>query len=398
MKNLILKAFGIVLVGVLLLQSNVVIAASDLDDVNEQIEEKKDEIEGIQTEKSQAMSEVEDLTLQISEYQSQINDLDLKIEELNTQISEAEAKIAQAEEDYAEQEKLLETRLVVAYEQGETSYLDVLLSSENIVDFISNYFYISELASNDAELLDDIQKQKEEIQKAKEDLENSKRELDTSKASKQSVATQLQASKNEKDAKVSQLSADEKQAQAELEQFEADKRAIQAELARIAAEEEEARKKQEEESSSGGGSNTIITGNPSESGYIFPVAGLSRANINNKNYPSYKGHTGVDVNINVTGKSVVAVKDGTVVTSTALRNPNGSYRSYGEYVVINHHDGTMTLYAHMLSGSRKVTKGQTVKQGQVIGTVGSTGNSTGNHLHFEVLVNGKPQNPFLYLP
>ena len=58
----------------------------------------------------------------------------------------------------------------------------------------------------------------------------------------------------------------------------------------------------------------------------------------------------------------------------------------------------MTLYAHMLSGSRKVTKGQTVKQGQVIGTVGSTGNSTGNHLHFEVLVNGKPQNPFLYLP
>lgn len=399
MKNVILKTLGIVLVGVLLLQSNVVIAASDLDDVNEQIEEKKDEIEGIQTEKSQTMSEVEDLTLQISEYQSQINDLDLKIEDLNTQISEAETKIAQAEEDYAEQEKLLETRLVVAYEQGETSYLDVLLSSENIVDFISNYFYISELASNDAELLDDIQKQKEEIQKAKEDLENNKRELDTSKASKQSVATQLQASKNEKDAKVSQLSADEKQAQAELEQFEEDKRAIQAELARIAAEEEAARKKQEEESSSsGGGSNTIITGNPSESGYIFPVAGLSRANINNKNYPSYKGHTGVDVNINVTGKSVVAVKDGTVVTSTALRNPNGSYRSYGEYVVINHHDGTMTLYAHMLSGSRKVTKGQTVKQGQVIGTVGSTGNSTGNHLHFEVLVNGKPQNPFLYLP
>ena len=165
---------------------------------------------------------------------------------------------------------------------------------------------------------------------------------------------------------------------------------IQAELARIAAEEEKNRQQN--------GGATIITGNPSSSGYIFPVAGLSKANIRNKSYPSYAGHTGVDVNINVTGKSVVAVKDGTVVTSTALKNSNGSYRSYGEYVVINHHDGTMTLYAHMLAGSRRVSAGQTVKQGQVIGTVGSTGNSSGTHLHFEVRVNGRPVNPLPYLP
>ena len=122
------------------------------------------------------------------------------------------------------------------------------------------------------------------------------------------------------------------------------------------------------------------------------------ANINNKTYPSYPGHTGVDVNINVTGKNVVAVKAGTVVISTALRNSNGTYRSYGEYVVINHHDGTMTLYAHMLSGSRKVDPGDTVVQGQILGTVGSTGNSTGTHLHFEVKVNGRSVNPLPYLP
>ena len=105
----------------------------------------------------------------------------------------------------------------------------------------------------------------------------------------------------------------------------------------------------------------------------------------------------MDVNINVVGRSVVAVKSGTVVTSRALRNSDGSYRSYGEYIVINHHDGTMTLYAHMLSGSRTVQEKQTVEQGQVIGTVGSTGNSTGPHLHFEVRKNGVCVNPLPYL-
>ena len=173
--------------------------------------------------------------------------------------------------------------------------------------------------------------------------------------------------------------------QDQLDQFEKDKQEIQQELARIAR----------EESQSGG--STIISGSPSEYGYIFPVAGLGLSNINNKNYPSYRGHTGIDVNINVVGKGVVAVKAGTVVTSKALKNSDGSYRSYGEYVVINHHDGTMTLYAHMLAGSRKVEPGQTVAQGQVIGTVGSTGNSTGPHLHFEVRKNGVCVNPLPYL-
>ena len=113
-----------------------------------------------------------------------------------------------------------------------------------------------------------------------------------------------------------------------------------------------------------GGSYSI--GSPSSSGYIFPVAGCSKSNIANKAYPSYRGHTGVDVNIGVTGKTVVAVKGGTVAISTALMGASGGYRSYGEYVVINHHDGTMTLYAHMLAGSRRVSAGQSVSQGQAI--------------------------------
>lgn len=111
---------------------------------------------------------------------------------------------------------------------------------------------------------------------------------------------------------------------------------------------------------------------------------------------------GVDININVTGKTVIAAADGTVVTSTALRDDNGNYRSYGEYIIIEHtsEDGNTyyTLYAHMLSGSRQVSVGDTVVQGQVIGIVGSTGNSTGPHLHFEIRnSDGTAINPLPYL-
>ena len=388
MKKIGLKITVILIAIILLVQmTGITSIASDLSDVNKKIEQKEEEIDGIQEEKSNAMKEVATLTAQITDYQNQIDDLDSKINDLNAKINEAQKKVDEAQAEYDRNKELAEARLVVMQESGDTTYLDMLLTSSSITDFISNYYLASELAEADTQLLDSIEKERKEVEDAKAELENSKKELDTQKASKQSVATQLQASKSQKDAKVASLSADEKQAQAELDQFEADKREIQAELAKIAA---------EEAKNNGGG--TVITGNPSASGYIFPVAGLSKANINNKNYPSYIGHTGVDVNINVTGRSVVAVKAGTVEKSLALKNPNGTYRSYGEYVVINHHDGTMTLYAHMLAGSRRVQKGQTVSQGQVIGTVGSTGNSSGTHLHFEVLVNGRPVNPLPYLP
>lgn len=131
--------------------------------------------------------------------------------------------------------------------------------------------------------------------------------------------------------------------------------------------------------------------------YTFPVKGCSKKNILNKSYPSYSGHTGVDVNSNVKGKSVVAADSGTVIVSTALKTASGSYKSYGEYIMIKHDDGTVTLYGHLKQGSRKVKKGDRVTRGQVIAKVGSTGNSTGTHLHFEVRINGRPVNPLKYL-
>ena len=336
-------------------------------DIDKQIEETNTEIAGVKSKMTKALSQINNLNAEISTYENEIDNL-------NNQIQEKQKEIEYQEEQFIIQKELLDARLVAMYENGETSYLDMLLSSEGLTDFISNYYMISQLAEFDQELLNKIEDTKNKIESEKSSLESAQNEIESKKSS-------LNSTLNSKKSLVSNLSDEELELQKKLEEMEEDRKEIQKRLAQLAKKE-----------------TATASSVPSEHGYIFPVAGCSKSNINNLSYPSYNRHTGIDVNINVNGKNVVAVKSGTVAISTALRNKDGSYRSYGEYVVINHHDGTMTLYAHMLSGSRKVTEGQEVSQGQVLGTVGSTGNSTGTHLHFEVLIKGSPVNPIPYLP
>ena len=388
MKRQLVKIIAL-LVLIIVEINTIVFAAtqSDLNSTQKKINEAKEELHGIQSEKSSTMAEVENITNEISQYQTEIDELDSKIDDLKDQIKESQNNLDKAQEDYTKQENLLKERLVATYEAGQTSYLDVILSSKSLTDFISNYYLVTQIADNDKALMKKIEDQKKEIEDSKQKLEDSKQELDTSKESKEGKQKQLSIAKKEKDEKVEQLSEDEKQTQEELEQYEADKREIQSELAALARRQR-----------ASGGNPSIYTSNPSAAGFIFPVAGLTRANIRNKSYPSYSGHTGVDVNIDVVGKTVVAAKAGTVITSMAKKNSKGEYTSYGEYIIIDHGNGLATLYGHGLPGSRLVSEGQTVSQGQAIMTVGSTGNSTGTHLHFEVRVNGNPVNPLPYLP
>ena len=392
MKKIGLKIVVMIVIAVILLQFNVVFAVTQSElnasrnETDKKIEEAKEELEHIDAEKSDTLQQVESLITQISSAQSEIDELDTKISDMNTQIEEAQSKLNEKQEEYDGKEALLEKRLVAAYEAGETSYLDVLLSSSSLTDLISNYYMISEITQSDMELMEKIQKEQEEIETAKQTLETSKQELDSVRAQKQQKATELQNAKSQKDTYVAQLNEQEKNTQAELEQFEQDKRAIQAELERIA---------RQEAANSGSSNVSNITNNPSSSGYIRPIVGYSIT----CGWMGYSGHTGVDFSgSGISGKPILAAKAGTVVTSTALKYANGNYRSYGEYIVINHHDGTMTLYAHGAPGSRLVSAGQTVSQGQQIMSVGTTGNSTGYHLHFEVRVNGRPVNPTPYLP
>ncbi len=381
-----LKSIVIVaIISIFILSGNIMItlavSQSDLDDINGKINDTEDKIDDVEKKLSSTMEQIRSLNAEIAEYENDIEDLDGQIDEVNTKIATAENDLKQAEEDYNEQENMLRSRLVAMYKSGNTTYLDVLLSSKNIVDFINRYYYVAEIAECDQSLMQQIETNRLQIEETKKLLETSKEQIEFLRKSKEDTANSLKNSQTVKQSYVDQLNDEEKALQEELDQFERDKKEIQEELERIAR-----------QNNSG-----VVAGKPSEAGYIFPVQGLNIYNINVRSYPSYPGHTGVDININVKGRNVLAVKDGTVITSTALRNSNGTYRSYGEYVVIDHHDGTMTLYAHMSPGTRTVSVGDEVVQGQILGIVGTTGNSTGLHLHFEVRINGKCVNPIPYL-
>ena len=356
---------------------------SDLDAIQDKIDDTKNKIVDVEVKLSSSMQQIQSLNAEIAEYENEIADLDEKIDSVNAQIIETEEKLKKAEEEYNYQDELLKKRLVAMYEAGETTYLDVLLSSTSVSDFISRYYIVSEIAEGDRNLLDKMEKNKASIEEAKTLLEKNKEQIEALKKNKIDTANSLKDSKATKQSYVNQLNETEKSLNDDLEQFEQDKKNIQEELARIARE--------------NNGGSEVVAGDPSSAGYIFPVEGLNIYNINRRYYPSYPGHTGVDININVKGKRVIAAKAGTVVISAAQRKANGEYRSYGEYVVIDHHDGTMTLYGHMSPNSRVVSQGDEVAQGQVLGIVGTTGNSTGLHLHFEVRINGRCVNPLPYL-
>ena len=363
--------------------------------IDKQIEETNSEIAGVKSQMSDALNQISKYNSQIDNYEDEISDLHTQISTLQTQITEKQANIEEQIKKYEEQQELLNKRLVAMYEMGNTSYLDMLLSSDGLADFISKYYIIEQLTEYDTDLLKNIEETRVQIENEKASLEYSKKEIETSKTAVETKRNSLTVLVNEKNTLVGNLSEEEKSLQSELEQFEQDKREIQRQLEIIAAQEAAARKAAAQKNSSSGSSSDEVSA-PSKSGYICPLAGKSRGNITT-GYYGYSGHTGVDFACS-SGTSVMAAKAGKVVISTALRYGNGNYRSYGEYIVISHGDGTMTLYAHMLSGSRTVSVGQEVSQGQVIGQVGSTGNSTGPHLHFEVRVNGRCVNPTQYLP
>ena len=353
-------------------------STADLQDIDKKIEETNTEIKEVKKEMSNALSQISNLNSEISMYEDEIEDLEDQISGLESQIALKETEIAEQEEKYDTQNELLQKRLIALYEMGSIGYMDILLSSGSLYELVSNYYIISEVAENDKELLAKIEETKQSIIDQKEYIESAKEELSKNKTNMESKKTSLANSKRTKESLVSTLNDEEAELEKQLQEYENDKREIQRKLAALSK-------------------NSTATVSPG--GYISPLSGKTKSSITT-GYGSYTWggtHTGVDFAI-AAGTPIYAVKSGTVVVSTALRRSDGTYRSYGEYIVIDHHDGTMTLYGHMSPGSRLVGTGASVAQGQQIGSVGQTGNATGNHLHFEVRINGRPVNPTSYLP
>ena len=410
MKKIFGKILGGFIIIIFVLQFHVMVYADEITDLQSQQasnEEKMKDVENqkdqVTQEKSETLKQVEVIESEIADYESEINDLDTKISDLNNQITDAENKINQKQEDYDKQQELLEKRLVATYEAGETSFLDVLLSSKSLTDLISNYYMVSQVAEADMHLMESIENEKKEIEEAKTTLEQSKQELDTSKAEKESKSVQLQSAKAEKNAYVAQLSSEEQTLQQQIDELAEANKSIDAEIRQKQEEIKKLLAQQKPSSGSGSsgnsssGSSSTGGGAVSNSGFIYPVPSAYSRITTYMYYSSGQYHGAVDFGSGgINGQPVYAVADGVVVTAKALNY------SYGNYIIIAHDNGLYTLYAHGQAGSIRVSEYQRVTQGQQIMNVGSTGNSTGPHLHFEVrtspgLYNNRV-NPVNYLP
>ncbi len=378
MKKIVLKVIALMIILIVLLQLNyqaLAVSQQQIDDLENQkdsnsdaADELEEQKEAVEAEKNEILKQVESLSNQISDYEYQIMELEEKLDDLNNQIANQEEELVKKEEEYIKQQELYESRLIAIYEQGETSYLDVILQSDSITEMVSNYYLISELARNDSEMLDMIQKQKEDIENIKKELETNKAEVVTAKAEIEGVATELKSAKAEKDKQVAQLSAEEQAIQANLDEYNESSKAIEAQIAKLEKELAEQNKPITPPASGG----NVVTGSgtlqkPVTTGYVSATW----------YYPSGGYHGAIDYAL-PSGNPIYAAADGIVVATGNL-----SY-GYGTYVVIRHTSiGLETWYAHGTKGSISVSVGQSVSRGQKIMLSGNTGNSTGPHLHFE---------------
>ena len=346
-----------------------------------------------------AMQEIANLDTQISANESEIQTLETQINDLQTSIDQKEVEIQKKQEEYDENEALLSERLVVMYEKGETSFLDLLFSSEGLVDFLSNYYSLSQLAECDMELLESINTEKQEIENAKAELENQKTQITSLKAEKQTKSITLQQQKEEREQKAQSLNEQDKQLQSEIDDYNERIKEVEAQAAAQlkALEEEQKRKEQEAANNNGGGSSSGSTTNGSglhfDGTFIWPCDNKVVTSTMKNRWG--RKHKGIDIGARY--ENVYATASGYAYT---LENPGG----YGHYIVIIHGNNYISLYGHL--NSFNISSGQYVTQGQVIAQSGNSGGSTGPHLHYELrrassisqFFSVDPLDPLDYLP
>ena len=406
MKKIYFKVISILIIATIILNAvSISYAASSIssqkNELNQKIQETKDNLNEVNSQKEESQNKVNNLSSQIDSYESQINSLKNEIETKTNEVNELQKKLDELEAEREKNQSLLDERLVTLYESGEVSYLDMLLSSTDLTEFISSYYMIETLTAADKELIQNLENDKKEIADTQEKVNSSLNEIETKKSELETVQQQLSDAKDEEQTKVDKLTEQSHDLESDVEEYEKKMKELdakeKAQEAALQKKYEEAKKKAEQNassgsSSSGSGSSSAAGSTVSSKGFIRPVkTGSITATMY---YSSGKYHGAVDFGVSV-GTPVYAAADGIVVTSTW-----GGSDSYGYYIKIKHYNGLYTLYAH--GSSLVVSVGQEVKQGQLIMYSGNTGNSTGPHLHFEVRVSpggySNRVNPLNYLP
>lgn len=377
-----MKRFLSILIIILLIStlgfSTFAAELSNLQEEQTQVQANQDmatsQLQAVQEELTENLQQIQELNSNITQYETEINNYNTQIVTLQDDIAKTEEEIKKAEENYNSQKGLLDDRLITMYEAGNTEYLDVVLSSKTITEFLSNYYLLSVLTESNMSFLDTIEKQKQIIEDEQKKLEEQKKQIATAKEEKEKASIILQNTKVMKDTYTSQLSDQEKLIQSEIDAYQAQLNQLEAEIQAITAD------------------SIILNPNYVGGEMLWPVPGYTKLSSTFKMrvHPItgvYKLHSGIDIPA-PTGTNFLAANDGVVVKA-------GYNTAYGNMVMVDHGGGVSTLYAH--GDTIMVTLGQTVKRGDIILQIGQTGYATGPHAHFEVRINGTPVDPLPYV-
>lgn len=334
-----------------------------------------------------------------------------KISSLNDDIKEKQDAYDKGLSEVEDQFDALANRLRILYMSGNATDLEIIFGAKDFSDLIDKMELVKSLANSDKELINEIQTKLDELSTKKKSLEADKKDLETQQASLKSDQDEFNKLISDNDEILKNLYASNSEAQNSLESAALQSDEIEAKIseyyaAQKAAAEQAAQASQSSSSSSSGssssgssssGSSSVIV--PSGSGFAWPTPGFTYLSSPWREDRETYNHGGIDIaGAGIMGTPVVAAADGTVIASNSSCTHNwgksyscGCGGGYGNYVMISHAEGKMTVYGHLTSLT--VSTGQSVSRGQVIGYVGSTGNSTGPHLHYECRLNGVRYNP-----
>lgn len=388
---------------------------NQLSDVQGQMAEqtqKKNDAEAVIGNVSEKLRVIQDnLNAATNEYKSissQLADTEKQIAEMQVKLKEEQAKLEK-------REKVFRVRIRDIYMHGQLSYLDVVLGAKDFNDFANRVDLLRRVIAADMDLITAIRQQRDEIQQVQQELESQRQKQSVLKENAAQKKAEIEQHKKEQQAILYKAETDKATAEEAYRELEASSQSIGEMLrqraaaraaAAAAAEAEAAAQQQASASSQADTGDTGDVGTSDDSGstepdysyqpvsgsgaFIWPVNGVITSPYGYRTHPIFGTtiyHSGIDIGVDY-GTPVHAADSGVVVEA-------GWISGYGYAVVIDHGNGLSTLYGH--NESLNVSSGQSVSQGQVIAYAGSTGNSTGPHVHFEVRSNGDPVDPSAYL-
>lgn len=369
-----------------------------LDDLKEKKGTVQETIDELESSKADTEKYIKEIDGQVTAITTQMHKNEQDIAAVKKKIKKTKKKIKKQEKNIEEQYAAMKLRIKYMYENGDTQMLDLILSSENIADFLNKAEYISEISRYDRDMLDKMKETKKKIEEAKVALEKSKKKkiamqekLENQKKDLEILAAAKEEELNEYDKLLKEGNAAKTALNTEIE----NQAAVVAEMESIEAARAEAAKKAAEEAKKAQ-NNTNNTNNADKNitftGYTWPVPGYTYVS-SDYGYRSdpFTGvttyHSGIDIPAPA-GTPIVAAASGEVAWATYSTTA-------GNWIGIDHGDGVYTVYMH--ASALLVSAGEIVEKGDTIALVGSTGRSTGNHLDFSVRVNGVHVSPWNYV-